>query len=306
MPTSPSFVLVTGATGKQGGAVVRALLASHLRVHALVRDTDTERAAALRELGAVLVRGDLDDAPSLEAALDNAHAVFSVQTPDISDLQGDSEVRHGHNLIKAARQAQIGHVVHTSVSGVGTIDGEHFDERRWGSFTRHYYRSKAAIENFVRTAGFPQWTILRPATFMENFARPSPYFADMTSNRLVAAVDPDVEHPLVAVDDIGTAAAAAFAEPERFHGVELELAGDVLSFRDAAQVLSRELGTPIELAPSPAPARADGLLTALFQAQQHMSAHPAPARPRFAAHLGVPTTTFTDWTRNTLRNRSSG
>lgn len=299
MPASPSFVLVTGATGKQGGAVVRALLAADVPVRALVRDTDTERAVALRDLGAVLVRGDLDDVPSLEAALHNAHAVFSVQTPDIT--LGDSEVRHGHHLIEAARRARVGHVVHTSVSGVGTIDLEHFDEQRWGSFTRHYYRSKASVENVVRTAGFPQWTILRPATFMENFVRPSPYFADMTSNRLVVAVDPDVEHPFVAVDDIGTATAAAFAEPERFHRVELELAGDVLTFRDAAQILSRTLGTVIEPAPGPDHARGEGLPTALLQAQRHMSAHPAPARPRFAAHLDVPTTTFTDWATKTLR-----
>ncbi|RKT54412.1 NmrA/HSCARG family protein [Saccharothrix australiensis] len=303
MSTQPSFVLVTGATGKQGGAVVRALLASRIPVHALVRDTGTERAAALRELGAVLVQGDLDDVSSLAAALDNAHAVFSVQTPDTTDPLGDSEVRHGHNLIKAARRARVGHVVHTSVSGVGAIDVEHFDEQRWGSFVRHYYRSKAAVEEVVRTAGFPQWTILRPATFMENFVRPSPYFADMTSNRLAVAVDPDVAHPFVAVDDIGAAAAAAFAEPERFHAVELELAGDVLSFRDAAQVLSRTVGTDIEPPPGPERVRAEGVHMAFFQAQQHMSAHPAPARPEFAAHLGVPTTTFADWATKTLRDR---
>lgn len=292
MPTSPSFVLVAGATGKQGGAVARALLASRVPVHALVRDTGTERAAALRDLGAVLVRGDLDDVPSLEAALRDAHAVFSVQTPDFAEPLGDSEVRHGHNLVKAARQAQVEHVVHTSVSGTGTIDVEHFDEQRWGSFVRHYYRSKATVENAVRTAGFPRWTILRPAAFMENFVRPSAYFADMTSNRLAVAADPDIEHPFVAVDDIGTAAAAAFAEPQRFHGVELELAGDVLSFRDAARILSEALGTTIELAPS-----TEHVPAALIQAQRHMSAHPAPARPRFAARVGVPTTTFTDWAR---------
>ncbi|MFD7656241.1 NmrA/HSCARG family protein [Actinosynnema sp. NPDC059797] len=306
MPTSQSFVLVTGATGRQGGAVARALLASGVPVHALVRDTGTERASALRELGAVLVRGDLDDVPSLEAALDHAHAVFSVQTPDITGSPGDSELRHGRNLVEAARGARVEHVVHTSVSGAGTIDVERFDEQRWGSFTRHYYRAKAAVEDLVRTAGFPRWTILRPATFMENFVRPSPYFADLTSNRLAVAVDLDVALPFVAVDDIGTAAAAAFAEPERFHGVELELAGDVLSFRDAAHVLSRVLGTDVELPSGPDHVRAEGLPAALFQAQRHMSAHPAPARPRFAAHVGVPTTSFADWAANTPGTRPSG
>lgn len=306
MPSSPSFVLVTGATGKQGGAVVRTLLASGVSVHALVRDIDSERAAALGTLGAVLVRGDLDDVASLKAALDGARAVFSVQSPDVTDLMGDSEVRHGRNLVQAARTADVEHFVHTSVSGAGTVDVEHFDVPRWGAHTRHYYRSKAAVEDLMRTAGFPQWTILRPATFMENFIRPSFYFAGMTSNRLLVAVDPDARLPFVAVDDIGTVAAAAFADPRRFHGVELELAGDVLSFRDIAQILSQVLAADIELPASAEQVHAEDPMAAFFQGQQYMSAHPAPARPELAAKLGVPTTTFHDWAKTTLCGRSSG
>ncbi|MEV5779282.1 NmrA/HSCARG family protein [Streptomyces antimycoticus] len=300
MSASSSFVLVTGATGKQGGAVLRTLIASGIPVRALVRDPDSERAVALGDLGAVLVRGDLEDVSTLTAALDGARAVFSVQTPDMTDLMGDSEVRQGRNLVEAARTAGIEHFVHTSVSGAGTIDFENFDEQRWGVHMGHYWRSKAAVEDIVRAAGFPRWTILRPATFMENFVRPSFYFADMTSDRLLVGVDLDAQLPFVAVSDIGTAAAAAFAEPQRFHGAELELAGDVLSFRDIAQVLSQVLAANIEVPVSPEHARAEGLMTELFQAQQYMSTHPAPARPEFAADLGIPMTTFHEWTQITL------
>src|SRR5690606_14249557 len=213
------FVIVTGATGKQGGAVARALLRGGVPVHALVRDPGSERAAALGSLGAVLVRGDLGDVASLRAALAGARGVFSVQVPDLAAPAGDSEVRHGRNLVEAARAAGVEHVVHTSVSGAGTVDVERFDEQRWGAHMRHYWRGKAAVEELVR--GLPRWTILRPATFMENFVRPSFYFADMTSDRLLVGVDPDARLPFVAVEDIGAAAAAAFAEPRRFHGVEL-------------------------------------------------------------------------------------
>ncbi|MFC4908372.1 NmrA/HSCARG family protein [Actinomadura gamaensis] len=303
MPASSPFVLVTGATGKQGGAVLRALLDRGLPVRALVRDPDSGRAAALSSLGAVLVRGDLDDASSLVTALDGARAVFSVQTPDMADLMGDSEIRHGRNLIQAARSAGVDQFVHTSVSGAGTVDAENFDEQRWGAHMGHYWRSKAAVEDLVRAAGFPHWTILRPATFMENFVRPSFYFADLTSDRLLVGVDPAVPLPFVAVDDIGTAAAAAFARPQRFHGTELELAGDILSFHDIAQILSRLLATDIRLPASPEQARTEGLMTELFQAQQYMSAHPAPARPEFAANLGLATTTFHQWAQTTLQDQ---
>ena len=88
---------------------------------------------------------------------------------------------------------------------------------------------------------------------MENFVRPSVYFADMSSDRLLFAADPDVRLSFVAVADIGTAATAAFAESWRFHGLELELAGDVLSFREAAGILSDVLGTAIELPARPVP-----------------------------------------------------
>ncbi|WP_434444043.1 NmrA family NAD(P)-binding protein [Lentzea sp. E54] len=294
MPT-PSAALITGATGKQGGAVARALLRSGVPVRALVRDPSSEQAAALAALGAVLVRGDLDDLPSLKAALDGTRAVFSVQTPDLTDPSGDSEVRRGHNLVQAALAAGVDHVLHTSVSGAGTVDLDNFDDSRWGAHTGQYYRNKREVEDLVRAAGFPRWTILRPATFMENFLRPSFYFADMTSDRLLVAVDPDVRLPFVAVDDIGRAAAAVFAEPERFHRVELELAGDVLSFRAAAQMLSQAFGTTIELPASPDDVPADGPLAAFFQGQRYMSAHPAPAHPEFAIELGVATTPFRRW-----------
>jgi uncharacterized protein YbjT (DUF2867 family) len=306
MSAASSFVLVTGATGKQGGAVFRTLLAAGVPVRALVRDPGSERATALGKLAArpaglgdVVVRGDLEDVTSLRAALDGARAVFSVQAPDMTDPMGDSEVRQGANLVEAAHAAGVEHFVHTSVSGAGTVDTEHFDAARWGAHMRHYWRSKAAVEDVVRAAGFPRWTILRPATFMENFVRPSFYFAGMTSDRLLVGVDPDVRLPFVAVGDIGTAAAAAFAEPRRFHGAELELAGDVLSFRDVARILSQTLAADIELPASPEQARAEGLMTELFQGQQYMSTHPAPARPQFAADLGISMTTFRDWARTT-------
>ncbi len=156
MSASSSFVLVTGATGKQGGAVLRTLLASGIPVRALVRDPGSERAAALGDLGAILVRGDLEDVSTLAAALDGARAVFSVQAPDMADLMGDSEVRQGRNLVEAARTAGIEHFVHTSVPGAGTIDVENFDEQRWGVHMGHYWRSKAAVEDIVRAAGFPR------------------------------------------------------------------------------------------------------------------------------------------------------
>lgn len=291
------FVLVSGATGQQGGATARSLLAAGEAVHAFVRDPDAPRAKDLATLGATLVVGNLDDPDSLAAAMNGARGVFSVQTPDLADLMGDGETRHAAHLAEAARAAGVEQIVHTSVSGAG--GREPVDEARWGEFTGHYWRSKAAAEQAVRDAGVAHVTILRPSTFMENFVRPSFYFADGTSDHLLVAVDLDVVQPFVAVADIGAAAAAAFADPARFDGVELELAGDLRTFREAAATLGEVLGTPIAVPDSPAQARAEGLADHFALTQQLMSAHPAPARPEFARELGLPTTSFAEWARAT-------
>ncbi|WP_216893275.1 NmrA/HSCARG family protein [Nocardia alni] len=300
MSDKDAFVLVTGATGKQGGAVARALLAVGVPVHALVRDPDSERARAVGELGATLVRGDLDDPATLTAALTGARAAFSIQMPDLTNLLGDSEVRQGRALVAAAREAGVEQFVHTSVSGTGATDPAKLDEQRWGAHMPHYWRSKAAVEDAVREAGFGSWTILRPATFMENFLRPSFYFAEQTSDRLLVAVDLDVPLPFIAIDDIGTAAAAAFADPRRFAGVVLELAGDRLSFRTAAATLSEAWGAPIEVPDSPEAAVAQGLPDHLALSQRYMTTYPSPADPEAARALGLPVRTFARWARATV------
>jgi uncharacterized protein YbjT (DUF2867 family) len=298
--TTDSSILVIGATGKQGGATARALLAAGTKVRAFVRDPESDRARALAELGATLVRGDLDDPESVKAAATGVRGIFSVQTPDVNDLMGDMEVRHGRAIVEAGRAAGVEQIVHTSVSGTGTIDPDTIDEQRWGSYLPHYFRSKSAVERMAREAGFRHWTILRPATFMENFVRPSVYFADFTSDRLLLAVDADASFSAVAVDDVGVAAAAAFADPARFHQVTLELAGEVLTYRAAAEILSAVLGTTITPPSGPEQARAEGLHPAWAISQEFMQKHPAPARPDDAHALGLPTTTFRQWASRTF------
>ncbi|MCA2226218.1 NmrA family NAD(P)-binding protein [Nonomuraea aurantiaca] len=112
-------MLVTGATGREGGATARALLRAGTDVHALVRDPTSPRAQEIAAHGATLVTGDLEDPASLLTALDGARDVFSMQMPDLADLMGDSEVRYAGNLAAAAQKAGVEQIVHTSVSGAG-------------------------------------------------------------------------------------------------------------------------------------------------------------------------------------------
>lgn len=131
MPQSNGLVLVTGATGAQGGAVARSLPAGGIPVRVLTRNITSDAAAELARLGAQLVLGDWDDAASLLAAMQGAHGVFSVQRPDADN--SDSERRHGQNLIEAAKRANVRHFVHTSVCETG----KHMTFPRWESGYRY-------------------------------------------------------------------------------------------------------------------------------------------------------------------------
>ncbi|MBP2337551.1 uncharacterized protein YbjT (DUF2867 family) [Saccharothrix coeruleofusca] len=284
-------VLVTGATGTQGGAVARALLAQGSAVRALVRDPAAARAKALEALGADLVAGDLDDSASLVAAATGARAVFSVQTHGVDDP--DREVRHGRNLVEAAKAAGVPQFVHTSVYGAGA----HRATPGWGEgkWDEHYWESKAHTQDLVREAGFRHWTLLKPAAFMESLTGWTPLFGQWWEGGFVTAMREDTLIPLVAVNDIGTAAAGAFAEPERFHGVELDLAGDLLTVGGIAATLSRALGREIPVLPP------DGLDPAIVTLHEWMNVVDTPVRPEHAHALGLPTTDFATWAARDLR-----
>ncbi|AOS63943.1 NmrA/HSCARG family protein [Actinoalloteichus hymeniacidonis] len=288
-------VLVTGATGKQGGAVARALLAAGTRVRALVRDPGSDRAQAVAALGAELVRGDLNDPATLQAATTGVRAVFSVQTPVLDDLDSDGESVRGTNLVRAAYEAGVEQFVHTSVSGAGE---HHRTAPGWaeGRWNRHYWESKAVIDDLVREVGFPYWTVLKPAGFMENLLEWSPLFGDWKKTGFITAFAADTRLSFVAVQDIGAAAAAVFADPRRFHGLDVELAGDLLTMTEMAAVLAEVSGRQVD-APvlTSAEAIERGLDPMIVSHQEWLNEVGAPARPEHAHALGLTTTDFRTW-----------
>jgi uncharacterized protein YbjT (DUF2867 family) len=288
-------VLIIGGTGKQGGAVARQLLAAGTPVRALVRDPHSEKAKVLAAAGATLVTGDLNDPGSLAAAADGARGVFSVQLPDLDDMGSDAEVVRGRNLVAAAMGAGVPQFVHTSVAGTGEFarSAPGWETGRWNT---HYWETKFAIEEAVREAGFASWTVLKPATFMENLLEWSYMFGDWARDGFVTIFGADTELTWVAVDDIGVAGAAAFADPAGWHGVDLDLAGDRLTMTEIAAILSQELGRPVP-APvlTPAEAVARGLPEMMVPMQQWTDLMGSPARPEQAQARGLATTSFRTW-----------
>ncbi|MFK0171028.1 NmrA family NAD(P)-binding protein [Streptomyces sp. NPDC090306] len=304
MTTAAAPVLVTGSTGRQGGATARALLSEGTPVRALVRDPDTPRARAVEELGARLVVGDLNDSATLDAAVDGVRAVFSVQMPAYTDQGFDfpGEVAQATNLMRAARAAGVEQFVQSSTSGVGRhVEAPGWAEGRW-SMMEAPLGTKAAIQDRLRELDFPYWTLLKPSFFMENF-EPSMrfYFPRGVEGGLVTVVKPGTHLALVAARDVGRAAAAALAAPATFHRTELELAGDYLTMTEIAAILSRALGTPLS-APDMTEEQAFAAgMPAMGATHAFMEAVGQPARPRFARALGIDLTSFEEWAQEHLR-----
>src|SRR6185312_1345548 len=202
-------ILVAGATGAQGGAVVDALLAEGAEVRALVRDPSSASAIALAVRGVELVKGDFDDKASLAEAASGAIGVFSVQVPPHPrDLE--SELRTGKSLVEVARTAGVATFVHTSVARAG--DEENFigwSEKRWWP---GYWTSKSGVNEAVKAAGFPHWVILKPAFMMDNFIPPKAawMFPSLARGGIDTAMTLETRLDLIAAADVGRFAAAAF------------------------------------------------------------------------------------------------
>ncbi|WP_405143408.1 NmrA/HSCARG family protein [Sphaerisporangium sp. NBC_01403] len=215
-------ILVTGATGRQGGATAAHLLAGGWPVRALVRDPETPAAQALGRAGAELFTGDLDDHGSLAAATAGTYGVFGV-TPDDDDAE--REIRRGHALAEAAAAAGIAHVVFASVGGA---------ERGTGI---SYWESKWQIEQHIHALSLPA-TILRPVRFMENHTIPRLPLGGIVDGVLTHLFDPDVPVQLIAADDIGAFAALAFTRPAAYLGEAIEIAGDELTPLQTVSLIS--------------------------------------------------------------------
>ncbi|MFJ2956550.1 NmrA/HSCARG family protein [Streptomyces sp. NPDC087270] len=294
MPSSSEIVLVTGATGQQGGATARALLAADVPVRALVRDPGSRPAQAIEALGAELVRADLSDRASLGPAVEGVRAVFSVQMPPMTETSVDfaGELAQATNLVDAAKAGGVRQFVQSSTSGVG----EHtrvagWAEGRWAAMA-DYFDTKQAIMEAVRGAGFARWTVIKPAFFMENLPMLAP---KGPRGGLLTVLKPDTELALVAVRDIGTAAAHALRYPDRFHQVELELAGDLRTMEQIAQTLSAAWGVPVTAPSMTVEEALDAGMPKWGAGHEWNNAVLQPARPAFAQELGIPLTTFAEW-----------
>jgi uncharacterized protein YbjT (DUF2867 family) len=229
MPERGKTILVTGATGTQGGAVARELIKRGYAVRGLTRSPDKPAALALNELGVEVVKGDFDHPDSLYAAMKDVYGVFAVT--DFWEHGYEGEVTHGRKLIEASEAAGVGHFVFTSVAGANSSTGiPHFD-------------SKGEIERLLAGSDL-RWSVIRPVEFMDNWRWSKDEFM---AGRMVDARGPESHHQWIAASDIGFFAGESFDNPEDWNGRSLDIAGDEMSLGELADVLSSAIGVKVVL-----------------------------------------------------------
>lgn len=223
--------------GAQGGSVARAILESKkFAVRAMTRDVTRPNALVLRDLGAEVVKGDLNDAASVEAALKDAYGAFVV-TNFWDHLSKEKEVCQGKLVADTAKRLGLKHVVYSGLEDVkrltgGKLEVEHFD-------------GKGEVEEYFWSIGVPM-TSVRLAAYFENF---------LTIWKVVKASDGDYytlalpmgDIPMdgISVADVGAVVCSIFNSPAEFIGKAVGISAEALTIQQYADVLSKSLGKDV-------------------------------------------------------------
>lgn len=223
-------IVVTGATGRQGGAVVRHLIQNNFPVRALTRTPGSIPAQQLTAMGATLVKADMADLNSLQSAFKDCYGVFSVQ--NYFEYGGEKEVQYGKNMIDAAKKTKVSHFIYSSVCNAGD------------STKVPHFETKYAIEQCLKEAALPA-TIVRPVKFMENYYIPQ-VFKGILSGKLFDSIMAGKKHQLLAVDDVGALVTEAFQDPGKYLGQTIELASEELTNEEIAVTITEVLGKPVK------------------------------------------------------------
>lgn len=220
---------MTGATGNQGGAVTRHLLARGFHVKALTRTPGSDKAKSLAGQNVEILQGDLNDPSSYQEHLKNTEAVFC----NLHFTAGvDKEWKQGEAFVSAAAGAGVGHFIYSSVSGC---------DRKTGI---PHWESKLKIEDHLKSTGI-NYTILRPTSLFENLLIPA-VKSRIQKGKLVLPTRAGIVQQFISSDDIGRISAIIFADPAPFTGRTITLAAEQMDGIQLAAVFSRVMGREIK------------------------------------------------------------
>ncbi len=243
------IIAVTGATGAQGGGLVRAIASDpsgRFAARAITRDVDSEKARALSRLGAEVVKGDVDDEQSLEAAFEGAYGAFCV-TFFWDHFSAQRETANARAMAAAARAAGLGHVIWSTLE----------DTRRWvplddprmptlhGKYKVPHFDGKGEGDAAFAEAGVPT-TYLLTSFYWDNFIHFGMGPKRGADGKLVLNLPMgDKKLPGIAVEDIGRCALGIFKRGPELVGKRVGVAGEHLTGDQMAAAFGRALGQEV-------------------------------------------------------------
>ncbi len=243
------IIAVIGATGAQGGGLVRAILddpKGGFKARAITRHADSEKAKALAAAGAEVVAADLDDVHSLKKAFSGAYGAYCV-TNYWEHFSTDKELQQARNLAQAAKDAGVKHVIWSTLED--TRNWVPLDDDRMptlgGKHKVPHFDAKGEANRFFSELGVPT-TFLLTSFYGDNFV-----FFGMGPKKgpdgVLGITFPmgDKKLPGIAAEDIGRTAYAIFKHPE-FIGKTVGIAGEHLTGAEMAAAFSKALGKPVK------------------------------------------------------------
>ena len=275
-------ILVLGATGGQGGAVAAALLDGGVRVGAMVRRPGEPRARRLAERGVEVVGGSLDDRSALVAAMAGVGAVFALTTPFEAGV--DAEVAQGRAIVAAAVDAQVPHLVFSSVAGADQHTGvPHFD-------------SKAIVEKDLAASGLP-YTVTAPTYFFDNALGGIDRI-----NAGILDVPLAADHPLQQLGrpDLGAFVAKVLRDPTRYVGQRIELASDAVTPAQMAEMIGTALGRRVRHEQTPLESIGNSDMYAMWRFLNGPG-YQVDIEALHKANPDVPWMSFADWVQCTFK-----
>jgi len=238
--TIKQIIGVTGATGAQGGSLVRSLLKNYsdlFSVRALTRNVDSEKAKLLTTLGAEVVKADYGDLPSLEAAFKGAHGVFCV-TNFWEVFSVDKEKEQANNLAKACKTAGVQHVIWSTLEDTRSVLKDKAPFLAGGKYSVPHFDGKFEANEYFKDL---PTTYLYTSSYYENFISFGLGPKKTETGWAVFLNMGDEKLPLVAVEDIGNAAANIFAKGKEFINKSVGIASDWLTGTELAELFSKHL-----------------------------------------------------------------
>lgn len=221
-------IFVTGATGNQGGAVLRYLVSSGFRVKALVRNPSSDSGKCLIQPNVQIVSGDLNNPLSYQQHLDGVDAVFC----NLSFKHGvDKELNQGINLVNNAKESNVKHFLYSSVVGCDANTGI------------PHWETKFKIENHLKESGI-DYTIIRPSSLYENLLIPE-VNKRLLKGKLVLPINGTKVQQFISAEDIGKISTAIFSDPVKYSGKTLTVAAEQMDGVQMAAILSKALGRTI-------------------------------------------------------------